>query len=64
MSLHTLVSDGLAGRLQPRRLTAAAVSRPDATDVAARLSGASMRILETGLALAAIATALLIGLGR
>jgi hypothetical protein len=63
VSLHTLVSDGLANRLQPRRITAA-VAQPRATDMAARLSGASMRLLETGLALTAIATALLIGLGR
>jgi hypothetical protein len=67
VSLHTLVSDGLANRLQPRlqpRRITAAVAQPRATDMAARLSGASMRLLETGLALTAIATALLIGLGR
>ena len=64
MSLHTIVSDGLAGRFQSNRAVAAAVVRPSGTDMAVRLSGASMRILETGLALTAIATALLIGLGR
>lgn len=63
MSLHTIVSDGLHGRLQPRRAVAA-VAQPRTTDLAARLSGASMRILETGLAVTAIAVALLIGLGR
>jgi hypothetical protein len=64
VSLHTIVSDGLAGRLPARRVSAAAVVRPTPSNMAARLSGASMRVLETGLALTAIATALLIGLGR
>ena len=63
MSLHTIVSDGLLGRLQARR-SAVAVARPRTTELAVRLSGASMRLLETGLALTAIAVALLIGLGR
>lgn len=62
MSLHT-IGDGLAGRLHPRRATAVAV-KPTATPLAVRLSGMSMRVLETGLALVAIATALAIGLGR
>ena len=64
MSLHTIVSDGLAGRLPTRRIAAAAVARPARSPMAVRLSGASMRVLETGLALTAIATALLIGIGR
>ena len=64
MSLHTIVSDGLAGRMPSHRAVAAAVVRPRGADMAVRLSGASMRVLETGLALTAIATALLIGLGR
>ena len=64
MSLHTIVTDGLAGRLHSREAAAAAVARPRPTHMAVLLSGASMRILETGLALTAIATALLIGLGR
>ena len=65
VSLHTIVSDGLAGRLHnhPRRARAV-VAQPRATDLAVRLSGMSMRVLETCLALTAIATALLIGLGR
>lgn len=62
MSLHTIVSDRLAGRL-PRRATAVA-AQPTTAPLAVRLSGMSMRVLETGLALVAIATALLIGLGR
>jgi hypothetical protein len=63
VSLHTIVSDGLLGRLQSRR-AAVAVAQPRTTELAARLSGMSMRVLETTLALAAIAAALLIGLGR
>jgi hypothetical protein len=63
VSLHTIVSDGLAGRLHPRRATAVA-AQPTTAPLAVRLSGMSMRVLETGLALVAIATALLIGLGR
>jgi hypothetical protein len=64
VSLHTLVTDGLAGRFPARRSSTAVVSRRESSTLAAGLSGASMRILETGLALAAIATAVLIGLGR
>ena len=63
MSLYTLVSDGLAGRLSLRR-AAVAVAQPRPAELPARLSGMSMRLLETSLALAAIAVALLIGLGR
>ena len=63
MSLHTIVSDGVVGRLHLRRAPAA-VLRPRATEMAVRLTGMSMRVLETGLAVTAIATALLLGLGR
>jgi hypothetical protein len=63
VSLHTIVNDGLGGRFAHRRVAAAAVVRP-ASPMTVRLSGASMRFLETGLALTAILTALLIGLGR
>ena len=70
MSLHTIVSDGLAGRLTHRRAAqgaaqavTASVARPR-MELPGRLSGMSMRILETGLAVTAIATAVLIGLGR
>ena len=64
MSLHTIVSDGLAGRLlhHPRRAVTATHART--TTLAVRFQGTSMRVLETGLAVTAIATALLIGLGR
>ena len=63
-SLHTNVSDGLVGRLAHRRAAAAVARQPASSQLVVRLSGASMRLLETGLALTAIATALLIGLGR
>lgn len=64
MSLHTLVNDGLAGRFHTRHVADAVVARPSSAPMTVLLSGASMRLLETGLALTAIATALLIGLGR
>lgn len=60
MSLHTLVQGSLAGRLNLRR--AISMARPPTSAVVVNLPG-SMRLLETGLAAAAIATALLIGLG-
>ena len=70
MSLHTIVNHGLAGRLLQRRASAAAhhavastVGQPG-MELPGRLSGMSMRILETGLAITAIATAVLIGLAR
>ena len=64
VSLHTIVSDGPVGRLAHRRAAAAVAQHPASSQLVVRLSGASMRILETGLALTAIATALLIGRGR
>ena len=75
MSLYTVVSRGMVGRLGPRPIEAdaktgtAQAGAIEADDVAAaepavRLPGASMRVLETGLALTAIATAILIGVGR
>jgi hypothetical protein len=64
VSLHTIVSDGLAGRVPQLRRARAAVAQPQTNPLAVRLSGASMRVLETGLALSAIAAALLIGLAR
>ena len=70
MSLQTIVSDGLTARLAhrrahavPARVTVASVAPPRG-ELAGRLSGMSMRFLETGLAVTAIATAVLIGLGR
>lgn len=64
MSLHTIVSSGVVGRLHPRRGAIDETIRPRTADMTVLLSGASMRVLETGLAVIAIATALLIGLGR
>jgi hypothetical protein len=65
VSLQTIVSGGIGRRLRRRRAVGPAELEPRATEVAIDLSGnRSMRILETGLALTAIATALLIGLGR
>ena len=60
MSLHTLVQGGLAGRINLRR--AISMRRPQTSAVVVDLPG-SMRLLETGLAVAAIATAFFIGLG-
>jgi hypothetical protein len=63
MSLQTIVGHGLGGRLHlPRR--DAAVAHPQPVAATMRLEGASMRWLETTLALFAIATALLIGVGH
>jgi len=75
VSLYTVVSRGMVGRLGPRPIEAdsktgrARAGGVEADDVEAgepevRLPGASMRVLETGLALTAIATAILIGVGR
>jgi hypothetical protein len=63
VSLHAIVQDGLAARLRNRRDIA---PRPGARTavVPLRISISAMRVLETGLALTAIATALLIGHGR
>ena len=63
MSLHTIVHDGFMGRRTARRATSA-VLQPPTKVLAVRLTGASMRILETGLALSAIATAVLLGMAR
>ena len=63
MSLHTIVQGTFAGRHRLRRLVPArAVAGTTALPV--RVSISSMQALETGLALCAIATALLIGIGR
>jgi len=65
VSLSTMVSRGVAGRLRPRLAADGAnIDRPRVTSVAVRMPGASMRLLEAGLALTAIATAILIGIGR
>ena len=60
-----MVSRGVAGRLRPRLADDGAnIDRPRVTSVAVRMPVASMRLLEAGLAAAAIATAILIGIGR
>ena len=64
MSLYSMVSRGVTGRFSLRQ---SAHARPDearSTSLAVRLPGASMRFLEAGLAATAIATAILIGVGR
>ena len=63
MSLHTIVQRNFAGRLRLRREIPARAAAGTAA-LPLRISISSMRVLETGLALSAIATALLIGLGR
>ena len=63
MSLSTIVNRGVAGRLRPRP-AGASIDRPRVTTLAVRMPGASMRLLEAGLAVTAIATAILIGIGR
>jgi len=65
VSLYSVVSRGVAGRLGQRPSDAvSSVERSGAKMPSVRLSGASMRVLEAGLALGAIATAILIGVGR
>ena len=78
MSAHTLATQpDLVGRYRARlkpstelpsvdasRGGAQSASAPDLDTMAVRLTGASMRTLEVGLAVAAIATALLAGVGR
>jgi hypothetical protein len=63
VSLHAIVQGTFAGRRRPRRDIAARATA-GAAAVPLRISISSMRILETSLALSAIATALLIGSGR
>ena len=65
MSLYSVVSRGVVGRFGQRPSEAVAtVAQASANDGSVRLPGASMRVLEAGLALTAIATAILIGVGR
>lgn len=63
VSLHTLVQGNPAGRLLRRRLLVPPVALR-ALALPNRVSISSMRVLETGIALGAIATALLIGHGH
>jgi hypothetical protein len=65
VSLTSMVSRGVVGRLRALPTDeGTSIDQPRATTLAVRLPGASMRLLEGGLALTAIATAILIGLGR
>lgn len=65
MSLYSVVSRGVAGRLGGRAgFTVANADRTGTRIPGVRFPGASMRVLEAGLALTAIATAILIGIGR
>lgn len=64
MSLQTIVSSGFVGRLHPRPAPARIAAQPRARDIAIGINVGSMRILETGIAVTALATAVLIGLGR
>lgn len=69
MDLQTFHPGGIAfGRRRARpvqaRVQAAAAPAPRHPDVTALLTGSSMRVMEAGLAIVAIATALLLNLGR
>jgi hypothetical protein len=65
VSLYTVVSRGVVGRLSQRPAeTGANPDLASARTLSVRWPGASMRVLEAGLALTAIATAILIGVGR
>ena len=62
MSVRVIAQEGLVGRLRHRVVASRSTARLAAFPT--RISISSMRALETGVALGAIATALLIGLGR
>jgi hypothetical protein len=65
VSLSSMVSRGVVGRLRERPSSrAASIDQQRATTFSVRLPGASMRLLEAGLAGSAVAAAILIGLGR
>jgi hypothetical protein len=64
VSLQTIVASGLGGRLHLRRAAMQGTIAPRPNTVTVAMSGGSMRFLEAGLALTALATALLIGVGR
>jgi hypothetical protein len=65
VSLSLLVSRGATGRLRQRPSDeGASIDQARVATFAVRLPGASMRLLEAGLVLTAIATAILIGIGR
>ena len=67
MDLRTFHPGGAALGRRPSRHGAAVIpvtspARPG--DVAVRLTGSSMRVMEASLAIVALATAILLGLGR
>jgi len=66
VSLYSVVSRGVAGRFGQRPIIGDPAPAPQvgAVDPRVRFQSASMRVLEAGLALTAIATAILIGVGR
>ena len=65
MSLYSLVSRGVAGRFGQHALEDPAPTvQAGAADPLVRFQSASMWVLEAGLALTAIVTAILIGVGR
>ena len=65
MSLHTIVQGGVAARLHRRRVIPAPAPLATRTlPLTTRISISSMRVLETGLAIGAIAAALFIGQGH
>jgi hypothetical protein len=64
VSLQTIVASGLGSRLHLRRAAMQGTIAPRPNTVTVAMSGGSMRFLEAGLALTALATALLIGVGR
>jgi hypothetical protein len=65
VSLYSVVSRSVAGRFGERPIVdAAPTTQVGSIDRRVRFQSASMRILEAGLALTAIATAILIGVGR
>jgi hypothetical protein len=65
VSLQAIVVSGLGSRrLHLRRGAVEATVEQRPRTIAVAMAGGSMRVLETGLALTALATALLIGLGR
>ena len=63
MESHTFHGDGVLPRLRAVRSTSVARPRRQGR-LAVLLTGSSKRLMETGLAVTAIATAFLIGLGR
>lgn len=64
MSLQSIVVSGLGSAMHPRRAAVDATIEPRPRAIAMGMAGGSMRILEAGLAMLALATAVLIGLGR